>query len=102
MQSINRFLYGPTPEERIRALQGNLRGEQRRLDRDMREVCPSSPSEAARELELLCDAIKVLMMYFLVDVARYGDEEGEDASEATCEEWRCEECEDACKGGRAE
>lgn len=38
MQSINRFLYGPTPEERIRAWQAKLRSESRQLDRQMREV----------------------------------------------------------------
>ncbi|KAL5527222.1 hypothetical protein ACEPAG_6013 [Sanghuangporus baumii] len=38
MQSINRFLYGPTPEEKIRTWQGKLRGEQRQLDREMRQV----------------------------------------------------------------
>ncbi len=41
MQSINRFLYGPTPEERVRKWQANLRAEQRRLDREMRQVRPS-------------------------------------------------------------
>ncbi|EJD00989.1 vacuolar sorting protein Vps24 [Fomitiporia mediterranea MF3/22] len=38
MQSINRFLYGPTPEEKIRAWQGRIRGEQRQLDREMRQL----------------------------------------------------------------
>jgi charged multivesicular body protein 3 len=38
MQSINRFLYGPTPEEKVRAWQAKLRGEQRQLDREMRQV----------------------------------------------------------------
>ena len=38
MQSINRFLYGPTPEEKIRAWQAKLRAEQRQLDREMRQV----------------------------------------------------------------
>ncbi|EKM59877.1 uncharacterized protein PHACADRAFT_138192 [Phanerochaete carnosa HHB-10118-sp] len=38
MQSINRFLYGPTPEERIRAWQTKLRAEQRQLDREMRQL----------------------------------------------------------------
>ncbi|KAJ3553281.1 hypothetical protein NM688_g3699 [Phlebia brevispora] len=38
MQSINRFLYGPTPEERIRAWQAKLRAEQRQLDREMRQI----------------------------------------------------------------
>jgi charged multivesicular body protein 3 len=38
MQAINRFLYGPTPEERVRAWQAKLRSEQRHLDREMRQV----------------------------------------------------------------
>ncbi|KIP04555.1 hypothetical protein PHLGIDRAFT_75736 [Phlebiopsis gigantea 11061_1 CR5-6] len=37
MQTLNRFLYGPTPEERIRAWQAKLRAEQRQLDREMRQ-----------------------------------------------------------------
>ncbi|KAF5390635.1 hypothetical protein D9757_002754 [Collybiopsis confluens] len=38
MQTINRFLYGPTPEERVRAWQAKLRQESRKLDRDMRQL----------------------------------------------------------------
>ncbi|KAJ6485118.1 vacuolar sorting protein Vps24 [Mycena vitilis] len=38
MQSINRFLYGPTPEEKVRAWQLKLRTESRHLDREMREL----------------------------------------------------------------
>lgn len=38
MQSINRFLYGPTPEEKVRAWQGKLRAEQRVIEREMRQV----------------------------------------------------------------
>ncbi|KAL0949501.1 hypothetical protein HGRIS_009555 [Hohenbuehelia grisea] len=38
MQSINRFLYGPTPEEKVRAWQSKLRAEQRVLDREMRQL----------------------------------------------------------------
>lgn len=40
MQSINRFLYGPTPEERVQAWQAKLRTEGRMLDREMRQVRP--------------------------------------------------------------
>ncbi|KAK2466252.1 hypothetical protein APHAL10511_001894 [Amanita phalloides] len=36
--SINRFLYGPTPEERVRAWQTKLRAESRQLDREMRQL----------------------------------------------------------------
>ncbi|KAG6890569.1 hypothetical protein C0992_000577 [Termitomyces sp. T32_za158] len=38
MQTINRFFYGPTPEERVRAWQTKLRGESRRLDQEMRQL----------------------------------------------------------------
>ncbi|KAG8218856.1 vacuolar sorting protein Vps24 [Butyriboletus roseoflavus] len=38
MQSINRFLYGPTPEEKVRLWQGKLRAESRQLDREMRQL----------------------------------------------------------------
>ncbi|PPQ94023.1 hypothetical protein CVT25_009871 [Psilocybe cyanescens] len=38
MQTINRFLYGPTPEERVRAWQAKLRAESRQLDREMRQL----------------------------------------------------------------
>lgn len=39
MQAINRFLYGPTPEEKVRAWQAKLRAEQRQLEREIRQVC---------------------------------------------------------------
>ncbi|VDB85400.1 unnamed protein product [Peniophora sp. CBMAI 1063] len=38
MQAINRFLYGPTPEERVKAWQAKLRQEGRMLDREMRQL----------------------------------------------------------------
>ncbi|KAJ7276457.1 Snf7-domain-containing protein [Mycena haematopus] len=38
MQSINRFLYGPTPEEKVREWQQKLRTESRHLDREMKEL----------------------------------------------------------------
>ncbi|THV08494.1 vacuolar sorting protein VPS24 [Dendrothele bispora CBS 962.96] len=38
MQTINRFLYGPTHEERVRAWQSKLRSEQRHLDREMKQL----------------------------------------------------------------
>jgi charged multivesicular body protein 3 len=38
MHTINRFLYGPTPEERVRAWQGKLRQESRVLDRETRQL----------------------------------------------------------------
>ncbi|KAJ7754258.1 vacuolar sorting protein Vps24 [Mycena maculata] len=38
MQSLNRFLYGPTPEEKVRLWQQKLRTESRHLDREMRQL----------------------------------------------------------------
>lgn len=38
MKSINRFFYGPTPEERVREWRQKLRGEERKLDREIRNV----------------------------------------------------------------
>ncbi|KAI0005008.1 vacuolar sorting protein VPS24 [Russula compacta] len=38
MQTINRFLYGPTPEDRVRAWQAKLRQESRVLDRETRQL----------------------------------------------------------------
>ncbi|KAI0084176.1 vacuolar sorting protein Vps24 [Irpex rosettiformis] len=38
MQTLNRLLYGPTAEEKIRAWQAKLRAEQRQLDREMRQL----------------------------------------------------------------
>ncbi|KAF8351409.1 vacuolar sorting protein Vps24 [Amanita rubescens] len=49
MQSINRFLYGPTPEERVRAWQGKLRAESRQLDREMRQVGFDMATSKARQ-----------------------------------------------------
>ncbi|KIK95584.1 hypothetical protein PAXRUDRAFT_826857, partial [Paxillus rubicundulus Ve08.2h10] len=42
MQSINRFLYGPTPEEKVRLWQGKLRAESRQLDREMRQLATAT------------------------------------------------------------
>jgi len=38
MKSINRFIYGPTPEEKVREWQTKLRTEQRQLDREILNV----------------------------------------------------------------
>lgn len=40
MQTIKGFLYGPTPEDRVRAWQTKLRQESRVLDREIRQVRP--------------------------------------------------------------
>jgi charged multivesicular body protein 3 len=38
MKSINRFLYGPTPEEKVRGWQQKLRQQERTLDREVLNV----------------------------------------------------------------
>jgi charged multivesicular body protein 3 len=38
IKSINRFFYGPTPEEKVRSWQQKLRSEQRQLDKEIRQV----------------------------------------------------------------
>ncbi|KAG8745793.1 Vacuolar protein-sorting-associated protein 24 [Ceratobasidium sp. 414] len=38
MKSINRFFYGPTPEEKVRAWQQKLKTEQRHLDKEIRQL----------------------------------------------------------------
>lgn len=38
MQSISKFIFGPTKEERVRAVQRQLRQEQRALDREIRQI----------------------------------------------------------------
>ena len=38
MDSINRFIWGPTPEQRVREWQAKLRAESRKLDREMHQV----------------------------------------------------------------
>jgi len=38
MKTINRFLYGPTPEEKVRAWQQKLKSESRALDREIRQL----------------------------------------------------------------
>ncbi|KAF8913949.1 vacuolar sorting protein Vps24 [Gymnopilus junonius] len=52
MQTINRFLYGPTPEERVRAWQTKLRAESRQLDREMRQldVATSKARQSVKQL----------------------------------------------------
>ena len=58
MQSLNRFLYGPTPQEKVRSWQSKIRTEQRQLDREMRQVCDldwlliHDWSETAPQLEM--------------------------------------------------
>ena len=87
MQSINRFLYGPTPEERVRQWQSKLRQEQRVLDREMRQVRPLR-----------------LPLRSGIDWGTVGhrNEQGEADGEAAGSEGGCEVCTDTGKGGRAQ
>ncbi|GAA6027394.1 hypothetical protein JCM8097_007825 [Rhodosporidiobolus ruineniae] len=38
MQAINRFIWGPTPQEKVRKWQTQLKSEQRMLDREVRQL----------------------------------------------------------------
>jgi len=38
LKSINRYIYGPTPEERLKEWDRKLRTEQRQLDKEIRQV----------------------------------------------------------------
>ncbi|WAQ82398.1 hypothetical protein PtA15_2A715 [Puccinia triticina] len=38
IQSVNRFLYGPSPEERVRKWQAKIRTEERQMDREIRGI----------------------------------------------------------------
>lgn len=40
LKSINRYIYGPTPEERIKEWDRKLKTEQRMLDREIKQVRP--------------------------------------------------------------
>lgn len=53
MQSINRFLYGPTPEERVRQWQTKLRSESRQLDREMRQVWNIASATVVHHLDTI-------------------------------------------------
>ncbi|CAH7674843.1 Snf7-domain-containing protein [Phakopsora pachyrhizi] len=38
METFNRFLYGPTPEEKVKKWQSKIRTEERQMDRDIRSI----------------------------------------------------------------
>lgn len=44
MKSVNRWLYGPSPEEKVRSWQTKLRQQERQLDKEIRNVRPPMPS----------------------------------------------------------
>jgi charged multivesicular body protein 3 len=52
MQSVNRLLFGPTPEERIKTVQSQLRTEQRHLDREVRQL-DAAAAKAKAEVKKL-------------------------------------------------
>jgi len=54
MESINRFLYGPTPQERVRSWHQKLRQEQRVVDREIRQVRGRWTAKTAEALS--CEA----------------------------------------------
>ncbi|KDN46780.1 hypothetical protein K437DRAFT_256056 [Tilletiaria anomala UBC 951] len=52
MQSVQRFLFGPSQEERVKKVQSQLRSEQRALEREMRQIDAAS-SKAKAEVKRL-------------------------------------------------
>ncbi|KAK4686412.1 charged multivesicular body protein 3, partial [Tremellales sp. Uapishka_1] len=52
MKSISRYIYGPSPEEKVRAWQGKLRAEQRTLDREIRNL-EMHTTKSRNELKVL-------------------------------------------------
>ncbi|CAO1626469.1 unnamed protein product [Sympodiomycopsis kandeliae] len=52
MQSVNRFIFGPTKEERVKAVQSQLRSEQRQLDREIRNI-DAGVTKATNEIKRL-------------------------------------------------
>lgn len=40
MKSLNKWIYGPTPEEKVRGWQQKLRQQERQLDREIMNVSP--------------------------------------------------------------
>ncbi|KZT62177.1 hypothetical protein CALCODRAFT_426759 [Calocera cornea HHB12733] len=52
MKAINRFFYGPTPEEKVRAWQQRLKSEGRQLDKEIRQL-DQAQSKARQSLKQL-------------------------------------------------
>ncbi|UZJ56127.1 hypothetical protein CBS101457_005447 [Exobasidium rhododendri] len=52
MQSVSRFIFGPTQEERVKAVQSQLRTEQRHLDREVRQI-DAATNKAKSEIKKL-------------------------------------------------
>ena len=52
MESVQRFLYGPTPQERVKQWQQKLRTESRGLERELRQL-DAAQAKAKKELKQL-------------------------------------------------
>ncbi|SNX83395.1 related to VPS24 - endosomal Vps protein complex subunit [Melanopsichium pennsylvanicum] len=52
MQAVQKFIFGPSQEERVKKVQSQLRSEQRSLDREMRQIDQSS-SKTKSEIKKL-------------------------------------------------
>lgn len=48
MKSLNRWMYGPSPEEKVRSWQQKLRQQERQLDREIMNVRSSSAARSFR------------------------------------------------------
>lgn len=96
MKSVNRWLYGPTPEEKVRSWQTKLRQQERQLDKEIRNVRP--PMRSARILPLSA------VIVYLTDInwitARDCYPEIKNRAEATGEKERREISKDLGKRGR--
>ena len=88
MHSINRFLYGPTPEEKVRAWQTKLRSESRQLDREMRQVGILRSFYAFQSLT--------------APTAGYRDQQSSHVCKATCYEGRCKVGTNISTGSRSQ
>lgn len=65
IKSLNRYIYGPTPEERVQEWQRKLRGEQRVLDKEIRQVSASGRYEIFQsEARVLCRRLRVWRTVF--------------------------------------
>ena len=54
MESVKRFVYGPTPQERVKEWQSQIRKEQRLLDREIRGM-NAAQSKAKGQLKQLAN-----------------------------------------------
>lgn len=48
MQSINRWLYGPSPEEKVKKWKQTLRTQERQLDREINNVSAAAQYHSSR------------------------------------------------------